>query len=60
MDQIDRNGSSSGFVDDTENIHSGDSTSVFCSLSLRIVEIGRDSDDSIVVMSDWTSIVKML
>ncbi|KAG2351205.1 NAD-specific glutamate dehydrogenase-domain-containing protein, partial [Suillus spraguei] len=40
-------GSSSGLVDDMKNVHSRNGASIFCSLSLRVVEVGRDSNDSI-------------
>jgi hypothetical protein len=39
--------SSSGLIDDTKNVHSGDGTSVFRSLSLRVVEVRRDSNNSV-------------
>jgi hypothetical protein len=38
-------GSGGGLVDDTEDIEAGNNTSVFSSLSLRVVEVGWDSDD---------------
>ena len=41
-----------GFVDDTKSVNSRDSRSVFCGLSLRVIEVCRDSDDSI---TDGTS-----
>lgn len=41
------NSSGSRLVDDTKNIHSGDGTSVFCSLSLRVVKVGRDGNNSV-------------
>ena len=40
--------SSSRLVDDTEDVETGDGTSVLGGLTLRIVEVGRDSDDSVV------------
>lgn len=42
------NGSSSGFVDDTEDVETGNQTGILGSLTLRVVEIGGDSDDSVV------------
>ena len=41
------NGSSSGFVDDTKDVQTGDGTSVLSCLTLGVVAIGRDSDDSV-------------
>ena len=41
-------GSSGGFVDDTEDVKTSDDTSILGGLTLRVVEIGRDSDDSIL------------
>jgi len=40
------NGSSSGLIDDTKNIHSGDGAGIgiLCSLSLGVIEVGRDGD----------------
>ena len=49
-----RDSSSCGFVDDTKGVNSRDSRSVFCGLSLRVIEVCRDSDDSI----DGTSKVR--
>jgi hypothetical protein len=40
--------SSSRLVDDTENIHARDGTSILGSLTLRIVEVSGDSDDSLL------------
>ena len=39
-------GSSSWLVDDSEDVETGDRTSILCGLSLRIIEIGGHSDDS--------------
>jgi len=41
--------SSSGLVDDMKNVHSGDGAGigVLCSLSLGVVEVGKDGDDSV-------------
>ena len=35
-------------VDDSENIETGDDTGVFCSLSLVVVEIGRNGDNGVL------------
>lgn len=40
------NSSSSWLVDDSEHLHSSNGPSIFSSLSLRIIEVGRHSDDS--------------
>lgn len=42
------NSSSSGLVDDTEDVETGNETGVLSSLTLGVVEVGRDSDDSVV------------
>ena len=42
------NGSGSGLVDDTEDVETGNETGVLGSLTLRVVEVGGDSDDSVV------------
>lgn len=41
-------GSGSGLVDDTEDVEAGDKTSILSSLTLRVVEVGRDCDDGVV------------
>lgn len=41
-------GGGGGLVDDSENLETGDGTSVLGSLSLRIVEVGGDSDNSML------------
>lgn len=38
-------GGGSGLVDDTEDVKTGSLTSVLGALSLRVVEVGGDSDD---------------
>jgi NAD-specific glutamate dehydrogenase len=43
-----RDSSGCGFIDDTEDVQARDGSSVFGGLSLRIIEIGGDSDDSVV------------
>jgi len=40
-------GGSGGFIDDSQNVESGDHTSILGSLSLRIVEIGGDGNDGL-------------
>ena len=42
------NGSSGGLVDDSEDVEASNETGVLGSLTLRVVEVGRDSDDSVV------------
>mmetsp|Transcript_20749 Transcript_20749/g.48136 ORF Transcript_20749/g.48136 Transcript_20749/m.48136 type:complete len:197 (-) Transcript_20749:556-1146(-) len=37
--------SSGRFVDDTKNVKPGDLTSVFCGLTLTVIEVGRDGHD---------------
>merc|ERR1719187_1504419 len=37
------NGSSSGFIDDTHNLHSSDDSGILGGLSLSVVEVGGDS-----------------
>jgi hypothetical protein len=39
--------SSRGLVDDSENVHFRDGSGILCGLPLRVVEIGRDSDNSV-------------
>ena len=41
------NGSSSGLVDDTENVEAGNGTSVLGGLTLVVVEVSWDSDDGL-------------
>src|SRR6266536_2299095 len=41
-------GSSSGFVDDTENVEASNQTSILGGLTLGVVEVGGDSDDGVV------------
>src|SRR5258705_485743 len=42
------NGSSSGLVDDTENVQSGDGTSIFSGLTLVVIEVCRYGNDSLL------------
>jgi hypothetical protein len=44
------NSSGGGFIDNSKNVESRNDTSVLSGLSLRIVEVGRDGNDSIL---DW-------
>ena len=41
-------GGSSGLVDNTEDVKASNETSVLGSLTLRVVEVGRDCDDGVV------------
>lgn len=42
------NGGSGRLVDDSENIETGDETGILGSLTLRVVEVGGDSDNGVV------------
>lgn len=42
------NGGSGGLVDDTQNVQASNETSVLGCLTLRVVEVGGDGDDSVV------------
>lgn len=42
------NGSSGGLVDDTQDVETGNETGVLGSLTLAVVEVGGDSDNSVV------------
>jgi len=42
------NGSGGGLVNDTEDVETGNETGVLGGLTLRVVEVGGDSDDSVV------------
>jgi len=54
------NSSGSGLVNNTENFHSGDSSSILGSLSLSIVEVSRDSDDSVMNFLTKVSLSNLL
>ena len=41
-------GSSSGLVDDTEDVEASDGTGILGSLTLVVVEVGRDGNDSLL------------
>ena len=41
-------GGSSGLVNDTEDVKAGNETGVLGSLTLRVVEVGRDRDNGVV------------
>ena len=41
-------GSSGGLVNDTEDVQTSDLTSILGGLTLRVVEVGRDSNDSVL------------
>ena len=42
------NGGRGGLVDDTEDVETGDQTSIFSGLALGVIEVGWDSDNSVV------------
>uniref|UniRef100_A0A6N2NCI3 Uncharacterized protein n=1 Tax=Salix viminalis TaxID=40686 RepID=A0A6N2NCI3_SALVM len=42
------NGSSSGLVDNTHNIQPSNNSSVLCGLSLRVIEVSRDSNHGVL------------
>ena len=42
------NGSSSGLIDDSQYVESRNATSIFGGLSLGVIKVGRDSDNSIL------------
>jgi hypothetical protein len=41
------NGGGSRLIDDTQNVETGNCASILCGLMLRVIEIGRNSDNSI-------------
>ena len=41
------NGGGGGFVDDTEDVHTGNGSGILGGLTLRIVEVSGDGDDSV-------------
>jgi len=41
-------GGGSGLIDDSLDVHAGDGTGVLGSLTLRVVQVGRDNDDGVV------------
>ena len=49
-------GGGSGLVDDTKDVKARDDTSVLGSLTLGVVEVGRDGDDGVL---DFTSEVSL-
>ena len=42
------NGCRSGLVDDAHDVQTSDDASVLCGLTLRVVEVGGNSDDSVL------------
>jgi hypothetical protein len=53
-------GGSSGLVDDTNNVKSGNTASILGSLSLLIIEMGRDSDDGLGAVASEEGISRSL
>merc|ERR1719341_563840 len=54
------NGGSSGLVDDTENVEASDDTRVLGGLPLGVIEVGGDSDDSVLDLSADISLSSLL
>mmetsp|Transcript_25045 Transcript_25045/g.41880 ORF Transcript_25045/g.41880 Transcript_25045/m.41880 type:complete len:242 (+) Transcript_25045:1315-2040(+) len=42
------NSSGSRLIDDTQNVHTGDNTSILSGLTLGVIEIGRDGDNCVL------------
>mmetsp|Transcript_31364 Transcript_31364/g.32545 ORF Transcript_31364/g.32545 Transcript_31364/m.32545 type:complete len:191 (-) Transcript_31364:141-713(-) len=45
------NSSSSGFIDDSKNVKSGNGSSILSGESLRVIEVSRDSNNSVLNIS---------
>ena len=44
------NGSSSGFIDDTQDVQARNCAGILCGLMLQVIEVGRDGDDCVVTI----------